>query len=202
MLSKRAEAGIGTLILFIAMILVAAIAAGVLIQTANSLQSRALMTGSAAQSQVSTQAMAVYFFGKDASSPNPGGNRVLNVTFLKLKLAPGSDAININNALIQVDTATASNSLVFDDAIDCDQEDNLAGGIFNDSGTFGVKYLLGTDDGYLKRTDVVDLCFPLPHEVGEGADLRVNFVPRSGSPTVLSVRTPDIMLNQQIQLYP
>ena len=51
---KKGDIGIGTLIIFISMILVAAIAAGVLIQTATSLQNTALLTGERSRSQVST----------------------------------------------------------------------------------------------------------------------------------------------------
>ena len=50
--SKKAAEGIGTLIIFIALILVAAVAAGVLIQTASSLQSKSLDVGRQSQEKI------------------------------------------------------------------------------------------------------------------------------------------------------
>ena len=58
-IKNKGEMGVGTLIIFIAVILVAAVAAAVLISTAGSLQQRALVTGGQAEQGVSTGAEAV-----------------------------------------------------------------------------------------------------------------------------------------------
>lgn len=60
----RAQVGIGTLIVFIAMILVAAIAAGVLINTAGFLQSKSETTGQQSSDQVSNRLMVVSATGE------------------------------------------------------------------------------------------------------------------------------------------
>jgi flagellin-like protein len=53
--NERGQVGIGTLIVFIALILVSAVAAGVLVQTAGFIQSDAEATGEDAQDEVSNQ---------------------------------------------------------------------------------------------------------------------------------------------------
>ena len=68
--NKKAEMGVGTLIVFIAMLLVAAIAAGVLIQTAGSLQEKSLSTGQQARAQISTNARVIEVSASDGRNGN------------------------------------------------------------------------------------------------------------------------------------
>ncbi len=91
---EHGQVGIGTLIVFIAMVLVAAIAAGVLINTAGFLQTQAESTGEQSASQVSDSAQVVYASGAV-------GNNAITEVNLTVKKAPGSDNINLSKATIQ-----------------------------------------------------------------------------------------------------
>ena len=53
-MEKKGEVAMGTLIIFIAMILIAAIAAAVLISSIGSIQSKALETGTATRQEIGT----------------------------------------------------------------------------------------------------------------------------------------------------
>jgi len=92
---ERGQVGIGTLIVFIAMVLVAAIAAGVLINTAGFLQSQSQETGESASESTTNRLQVVSAVGEDLS-----GTTVSTVK-LTVKQAPGSSNIDLSATFIQ-----------------------------------------------------------------------------------------------------
>ena len=191
-MKRKADMGIGTLIIFIAMILVAAIAAGVLIQTATSLQNRALLTGERSQSQVSTSIRPIVVYAEDGSSDNN-----VDDFFATLKLAPGSDAVKLEHVLVEFALSNASDDLLYDDSVSsCDSPVNTG---------FYVEVLIegdNHDSDYLQRGDVVKLCFKSGRTVGEDETVRLSLIPRVGSPTVIETAMPDIITQQRINIFP
>jgi flagellin FlaA/flagellin FlaB len=91
---ERGQVGIGTLIVFIAMVLVAAIAAGVLINTAGFLQSKSEATGQQSTQQVSNRLQEVVTTGSVA------GNDSIDTVEVTVSQAPGAGEIDLTNATI------------------------------------------------------------------------------------------------------
>lgn len=96
--NENGAVGIGTLIVFIAMVLVAAIAAAVLINTSGALQDRANKTGAEATDDVSGGIKVQHMEGY--VSPQTAGF-VPEITILRVYLAlhSGTDAIDIEQEL-------------------------------------------------------------------------------------------------------
>lgn len=108
----RGQVGIGTLIIFIAMVLVAAVAAAVLIQTSGVLQERAQSTGTQAAQEVSTNMMIKSIEGVRSGD---GTNVSDTVDFLKIKVALniGSSDIDLNQVVITVTDGLTTNDLIY-----------------------------------------------------------------------------------------
>jgi flagellin FlaB len=135
---SRAQVGIGTLIVFIAMVLVAAIAAGVLINTAGFLQTQAEDTGTSSTEQVADNLNVITEVGE------VGGANASNITEVRLGVQPaaGADDINLADLSIQYVSDDGFRNLVSPAAGDDDPsaDGTLEAGLYAENGSV---------DGYL-----------------------------------------------------
>ena len=189
MISKRAEIGIGTLILFISMILVAAIAASVVIQTAISLQSRTLETGSRTTRSVSTGLEALVVHGED------GRDGYLSNFSIKVKPIAGSYPMRFNDTLFEI--TTTDDSVEYSYAgVGCEDLDG--------SGYY-VDYLITSDSytaGYIHPGDVVMICAEAPYDITADLDIDFRITPSEGIPLSVDTTVPDIVSTRRVFLYP
>ncbi|RLG20818.1 hypothetical protein DRN74_04340 [Candidatus Micrarchaeota archaeon] len=98
-MSRKGISGIGVLIIFIAMILVAAVAAMVLLQTVSSLEGQALATGKQAKGEVSSKFQVQSVVGE----ANVSNNSIVYLR-ISLKVAPGSPDFILNRTLLSYQT--------------------------------------------------------------------------------------------------
>lgn len=102
----RADVGIGTLIIFIAMVLVAAVAAAVLIQTSGVLQQKAQHTGKEVTEEVSSNLKVTSVIGETNS--NKTYVQRVNVT---VELAAGGSPIDFSKVVVKYINETTSTTL-------------------------------------------------------------------------------------------
>lgn len=187
---KKGMMGVGTLIIFIAVILVAAVAAAVLISTAGSLQQRGLTTGAQAEEGVSTGAEAISVMATDASTDH----QIENFEML-LRMQAGSDPMNLNNTVILVDTSETSQSLDY----------GGLGTSATSTTNYQVEYVKAgpeQENGYLSRGDVIKVFFQSDGSVEENKKVRIRVIPRVGQPTIVDFTTPDVMTDMRVNLWP
>lgn len=98
--NETADIGIGTLIIFIAMILVAAVAAIVLIYSAGELQQKATITANEAPSKVTTNIFIESVFGDRVNSTMPGLQPGIQSILIRIRPEVGTASMDLRQIII------------------------------------------------------------------------------------------------------
>jgi len=182
--NDRGQVGIGTLIVFIAMVLVAAIAAGVLINTAGLLQTQAEATGEESAQQVADRIQIQSATG----TVNDTEPATINKTNLTLTKSPGAGDIQLDNVSYQIVTDDEVVTGVFTDdgvtigAISAETDDNV---ITDRSDRYEVQFNISTTGA-----DVMD------GTIEGGDSIQVTLTTAPGASTVTELRVPDSLVDR------
>ncbi len=106
-LGSEGSIGIGAMIVFISMVLVAGIAASVLIQTSTNLESKALATGRETTAEVSSGLSVTKIIGSNNSG---------SIEYLAIIIRPraGSADIDLGETVLEISNSSQKNLLVLD----------------------------------------------------------------------------------------
>ena len=197
--------GIGAMIVFIAMVLVAGIAASVLIQTSSRLESQAMATGEQTTAEVSGGIAVDDVAGHVASGSD------IDMLAITVRVRAGSPAIDLNHTVIELSDGTKkvilsydySNPTHFNSSLDSDAQIFGTGNISTlTNEQFGIIVLEDSDGScssrytpVINRGDRVFLTVNVGNstgfnKLGERTDVWGMVVPEEGAPGVISFRTP------------
>jgi len=209
--NDRGQVGIGTLIVFIAMVLVAAIAAGVLINTAGLLQSQAEATGEESSAQVVDRVQVSSVSGStviqtgDTDVEDDDTDEEISLIEMTVFRSPGADDIDLTNSIIEVFANGESDTLTFQDGDeivdpgesisddDVDDADEMPG---EGQSEFGIQEIQDADDGTLSDTsDRASLFFFLNNinddaKLDTGDTVSITVTTASGGTAFVEKRAP------------
>jgi len=160
--------------------LVAAVAAGVLIQTSSSLQSKALDVGKQSQERVTTTMDIVKVSASDASDHilNNGTDKISVI----VRLGAGSEAIKLSDLKIRFSTLDFTDMLSY----------NSTASVTNFASSTGQDYIMVGDS--------ITLEFVVPVDIKESEQIRLLFIPKMGTPYPVDVTTPSVMVGKVLDL--
>lgn len=181
----KAQVGIGTMIVFIAAVIVAAVAAAVLINVAGNLQRKASETG-----QEATQEVAANLFLRDIVGTTNASQTGLSRIAWYMSLAPGAEPIDLNTTVLRWKSASDLSDMQVSSFTDCTDAafDALADG-------FCVRNVYDAGDGdywVLSEGDRVriEVALGTGEELAPRTSVDVLFLLEAGSPVTGSFKTP------------
>ena len=138
--------GIGAMIVFIAMVLVAGIAASVLIQTSTRLETQAMRSGQETTAEVATGIAVEDIFGHYSSSLG-----YVNLLAISVRPRAGSEDVDLSTVVLELSDSTTKNLIVYNSGFFTDT-DAINGDMFQyadypaNAVTFGLIVLEDADD--------------------------------------------------------
>ena len=201
--------GIGAMIVFIAMVLVAGIAASVLIQTSTSLEAQAMTTGRETTKEVSTGLSVVNVEGYNISGS------IVRIAVI-VRPRAGSADIDLAETVVEISDSLTKNFLTYDDATYTDTDD-INGDLFDEnfyasnSNHFSIIVLEDADGSCSSAVSAVinsgdyailgintSLCFT--PGLSPRADVWGTVIPEIGSPGVISFKCPASFIEDCVEL--
>jgi len=191
--------GIGTMIIFIAMVLVAGIAASVLIQTSSRLESQAMTTGEETTAEVAT--------GLSVESVSGYADTSDDIKYVAIEIRPrsGSKEIDLSEAIVELSNSSVQLVLTYNSGVFTAKAD-IDGNLFADASyiglaanEFGIIVCEDADSSCTSTTPVINrgdkvlLTVDAADgfgKIGERTDIWGSVTPEEGSPGIISFRTP------------
>ena len=207
MLKKKdvGSTGIGAMIVFIAVVIVAGIAASVLIQTSMKLETQAMTTGQQTVEEVSGGIAVFDITGKK-------GTTNLQLIGITVRTRAGSPNLDLNHTVLEISDGTTKILLSYNGYLDIDHfraNVSATGSVFDSSAwtdlnneEFGVIVLEDADGSCTRMSPVINsgdkvvlsICCgsgaSFGAEIPTRTDVYGRIIPEIGSPGVISLTTP------------
>lgn len=193
--NERGDIGVGTLIIFIAMVLVAAVAATVLIYTTGALQQKATKTSKEATQQISSNIVVEQVIGDRGTIAN------LTIQDLLIRLKPdvGTTSIDLRQVIVTVMDTTTRTDLTYSNNSSSSAYTAIA--VRDEDNSFSV------DTPVLNSGDLIEIKVPATSIPG------ITLAPRKtfwlslnqelGQAVNLEIATPNSFgVNVYVRLYP
>ena len=199
--NNSGDVGIGTLIVFIAMVLVAAVAAAVLIQTSGVLQQKAQTTGTEATAEVSSNIKIVSIVGTDVDTDGTDIDQMK----ISIALSAGGDPIDMAEVVVKylddsnVTTHSLNDSMVLTGTADTPiyfkyAEDRSVDGVDND-------VLSSGDLGYI--TLYINTSTGAYQDLAKRGTGKIILMPETGTSVIKDVTAPATFKGKtEVQLFP